>query len=185
MIIAYKGYEPDLSCRGFKYELGETFVLSEKEMPPHLCMNGFHACIFPIHAFYYYPNNLVRSNRGRSVYTKVYLDKLCDNVFTDIFYSDSKVCGAVIQIDETLLSPFHMIVESVKVLNMMMRIANYPTREILLLNERARSCRSIHFIDDIRTMWTEIISVLRSRGMTAKDILKEIEKEQMKGDIKL
>ncbi len=184
MIIAYKGYRPDLNCRSFKYELGKTFVLSEKEMPPRLCVNGFHACILPIHAFAYYPNGLITNCGRSSVHTKVYLDKLCSNVYIDIFGSDSKICGGVIQIDKTLMTPFDMIIESVKTLNMMMRIADYPTKEIVSLIERARNCRSVHFIDDIKLMWTEIISVLWSKGMNANDIIKEIEKEQMKGDIK-
>ena len=51
-IIAYKGFDEDLSCRGFQYEIGKEYCL-EGEL--ELCVNGFHACQNPLDVFYYYP----------------------------------------------------------------------------------------------------------------------------------
>lgn len=38
---AYKAFYPDMTCRGFQYEIGQTYEMDEK---PHVCKRGFHAC---------------------------------------------------------------------------------------------------------------------------------------------
>ena len=50
-IIAYKGFNEDLSCRGFQYEIGKEYCLDGEI---ELCANGFHACQNPLDVFYYY-----------------------------------------------------------------------------------------------------------------------------------
>ena len=47
---AYKGFNKDLTCRGFQYEEGKTYEEKEAE----LCESGFHACENPIDCFAYY-----------------------------------------------------------------------------------------------------------------------------------
>ncbi|MGN0191085.1 MAG: hypothetical protein ACI39U_05460 [Candidatus Cryptobacteroides sp.] len=54
--IAYKGFERDLTCRGFKYEIGKEY--EEKEV--NVCKSGFHACENPFDVLDFYgdiPNN--------------------------------------------------------------------------------------------------------------------------------
>ena len=51
MIHAFKGFNKDLSCNGFKYEEGKEFVFDGE---PKLCSRGFHACEDPIDCFGYY-----------------------------------------------------------------------------------------------------------------------------------
>lgn len=46
----YKGFDKDLTCRGFKYEIGETY----EEENADLCSAGFHACEAPLDVFGYY-----------------------------------------------------------------------------------------------------------------------------------
>ncbi len=51
-IKAYKGFDKDLSCRGFKYEVGKEY---EETGDIKACEKGFHACPYPLDIFGYYP----------------------------------------------------------------------------------------------------------------------------------
>jgi len=52
VVDAFKGFNKDLTCRGFKYEIGNTY---EHEGEVKACNGGFHACESPIDVFNYYP----------------------------------------------------------------------------------------------------------------------------------
>ena len=49
-VIAYKGMEFDMSCKGFHYEIGKSYKTYKSE----LCNCGFHACLNPIDVLEYY-----------------------------------------------------------------------------------------------------------------------------------
>ena len=79
---AYKGFDKDLKCRGFQYEVGKEY----EEGSANLCKKGFHACENPLDTFRYYgPTN--------SRYCEVDVD---DNGERNS--GDSKVCGKHIKI---------------------------------------------------------------------------------------
>ena len=50
-IKAYKAFDKDLSCRGFKYEVGKEY---EETGDIKACEKGFHACPYPLDVFGYY-----------------------------------------------------------------------------------------------------------------------------------
>ena len=83
---AYKGFNKDLTCRGFQYKEGETFHEEKAE----LCDSGFHACEDPLDCFGYYAP-------GSSVYHEVELEEVSPE--RD---SDSKVVAKTIKIGAAL-----------------------------------------------------------------------------------
>ena len=47
----YKGMNADMTCRGFRYEVGKEYETDKAEA----CECGFHACEYPLDVFGYYP----------------------------------------------------------------------------------------------------------------------------------
>lgn len=64
---AYKGFNKDMTCRGFQFEEGKTY----HEKYADLCQSGFHACENPLDCFEYYAP-------GQSVYHEVELEDVSD-----------------------------------------------------------------------------------------------------------
>ena len=48
--VNYKGFEKDLKCRGFQYEIGQEYETKKAKA----CECGFHACEYPLDVFGYY-----------------------------------------------------------------------------------------------------------------------------------
>ena len=80
----YKGFDKDLKCRDFQYEIGKTY----EEPTAELCEKGFHACEYPLDVFgYYAPSDMSR-------YCEVDLDDVSDKKNNE----DSKRCGRKIAV---------------------------------------------------------------------------------------
>ena len=82
----YKGFNEDLTCRGFQYEEGKTYEENEAD----LCHKGFHACEDPLDCFSYYAP-------ASSQFREVILEGI-SNQRED----DSKVCAKKITIGARL-----------------------------------------------------------------------------------
>ena len=79
----YKGFDKDLKCRDFQYEIGKTY----EESTARLCRSGFHACEMPFDVFEYYaPGDMSR-------YCEVDLEEVCGEKF-----NDTNRCGKKIAI---------------------------------------------------------------------------------------
>ena len=52
-ITTYKGFDKDLKCRGFQYEVGKEYELPKGESVS-VCSNGFHACESPLEVLDHY-----------------------------------------------------------------------------------------------------------------------------------
>ena len=50
VITSYKGFNKDMTCRGFQYEEGKDYETDRAEA----CTTGFHACEYPLDCFGYY-----------------------------------------------------------------------------------------------------------------------------------
>ena len=79
---AYKGFDKDLKCRVFQYEISKEY----EESGADLCRRGFHACENPLDTFRYY-------KPGESRYCEVDVE---DNGQRNTY--DTKICGKHIKI---------------------------------------------------------------------------------------
>ena len=59
-VKSYKGFNKDITCRGFQYEEGKEY----EEESVEVCNHGFHACEYPLDCLNYYSPN-------KSVYHEV------------------------------------------------------------------------------------------------------------------
>ena len=83
---AYKGFNKDMTCRGFQFEEGKEY----HEENASLCNSGFHACENPLDCYNYY-------GVANSVFHEVEIDDLDEKRG-----EDSKVCGKTIKIGARL-----------------------------------------------------------------------------------
>jgi hypothetical protein len=57
VVVSYKGFDKDMRCRDFQYEVGKTYT---HEGSVSACNSGFHACEYPLHVLRYYKSGTSR-----------------------------------------------------------------------------------------------------------------------------
>ena len=78
--LAYKVFNPDWTCRNFKFEVGKTYKIDGE---PELCSRGFHACEKVSNCFHYYdfnPNNKVAVVELSGTILGIGEEKQCANI---------------------------------------------------------------------------------------------------------
>ena len=79
-IKAYKGFNKDMTCRGFQYEEGKDYETDSAKV----CKKGFHACEYPLDVFRYY-------EPPKSVFHEVELDGDIDKDSNDSKVASTKI----------------------------------------------------------------------------------------------
>ncbi|MBQ4987636.1 hypothetical protein JKP84_08875 [Salmonella enterica subsp. diarizonae serovar 61:l,v:1,5,7] len=90
-IVTFKGFNKDLKCRDFQFEIGKTFHHDGKV---EACGSGFHACEFPFDVFSYYPPAESR-----------YAETISFGVTDREEEGDTKIASAIITIKAELTLP--------------------------------------------------------------------------------
>ena len=107
-IKGYKGFDKDLKCRGFQYEVGKTYETDYAKT----CKHGFHFCENPFDVFGYYPPC---GNNGLNRFCEVYgcgeIDK--DDDCSRIACSKIKI-GTEIKLDGLIKAGVKFIFDKVK-----------------------------------------------------------------------
>ena len=98
VVAAFKGFDKDLKCRGFQFEVGKTYA---HDGPLEICASGFHACENPLDVWNYY-------KPGESRFASVSMSGQL--AWHD---EDSKIVGARIEITAEL-SMAEIITSAVK-----------------------------------------------------------------------
>jgi hypothetical protein len=89
-IVCYKGFDENLRCRDFQYEIGKTY---KHEGAVECCASGFHSCEYPLDCFGYY-------EPGTSRYAIVEIGGAADKDG-----GDTKICSAEITIKAEIQIP--------------------------------------------------------------------------------
>lgn len=86
-ITTYKGFDENLKCRGFQYEIGKEYECGNIS----ICKHGFHACENPMDTIDYYEMHISRFCKVKQ-YGDIQKDHICD----------TKICSSRIKIEEEI-----------------------------------------------------------------------------------
>jgi hypothetical protein len=138
-IKAYKGFNKDLTCRAFQYEIGKEYCTKGNI---ECCRRGFHACEFPLEVLEYYLHDKV-----------VDLARFCEvELYGDISRDtrDSKLASSNIMIIRELTLRW-LIDESLKWIN---KHYNYPVATSLSDDVTLKDDNDVVYLNNQRSRVT-------------------------------
>ena len=104
---AYKGFNKNMTCRGFQYEEGKSYEMEDAK----LCDHGFHACKYPLDCLGYYAPN-------ESVYHVVEQENITEESGGDTKQVSSKIkIGARLDIAGLVAASMEYVKEKVEETN--------------------------------------------------------------------
>lgn len=104
VIKGYKGFNKNMTCRGFQYEEGKEY----EEETADSCHSGFHACEYPLDCFNYYSPN-------ESVYHEVEQSGEFDRGEDDSKVASTKIkIGAILDISGLVKAAIDFTMSRVK-----------------------------------------------------------------------
>ena len=112
VIQAFKGFDKNLQCRGYQFEIGKTYT---HEGPVEACRSGFHACENPLDVWNYYPLN------GSNKFCSVELSGAISR-----HEEDSKIAAATISIKAEIGMPT-IIADAVKFVMSLVKASDTTT----------------------------------------------------------
>ena len=169
-MIAYKGFETDLTCRGFQYMDGHTYISEEVPMK---CRQGFHASIMPLHVLKHY---------STGTYRRVEIPNNCLDIYDTLLKDDSKICGSKISIHRVPIYDLH--VEQRKVMEYIVhtcahvfgdssssRVPNWVDRLHQFTIDYIRALNNYDRSDELLYCSSEFRTTLYPTQVTAKDLM--------------
>ena len=112
VVLAYKGFDANMQCRGFQFEIGKTYT---HEGTVEACSSGFHACENPFEVWNYYPLN------GSNKFCSVELSGAISR-----HEEDSKIAAATISIKAEIGLPT-IIADAVKFVMSLVKASDTTT----------------------------------------------------------
>ena len=101
---AYKGFNKDMTCRGFQYEEGKKYETGQAIQ----CKTGFHACEMPLDCFAYY-------KPSESIYHEVEQDGEISRGNDDTKIASTKIkIGAELSIGDMVKAQIDFVLEKIK-----------------------------------------------------------------------
>ena len=126
-IKAFKGFNPDMTCKKFKFVPGVEYSMDEDKI--NLCTRGFHSCIIPLQCFSYY-------KPLAGVFHEVEIDGAME-----IAKANSKIVSSKITVEEHELDSKEIVNETYDCIEMLTGDTDYHDTILEDLSEKLKNSK--------------------------------------------
>ena len=145
---AFKGFDEDLKCRDFQYEIGKTYMMDCK---PIICEQGFHCCLKLSDVFAFYPPIIFEHSMTNGSF-------VAKRVSSDNRYCLIEVLGDV---DRDYLES-KIVTNKIKIVSELM-----PNDILRIINDEVSILKNDH--DRVNGWLLELIEILSSETEKEED----------------